>query len=80
MSEPWVRVEATSIASPVPASQAEKVSMRIGARAREGVWFSIGQVDRAIYIDSIMLSRQSRAETRWARWKASPRLLRVKAE
>lgn len=29
-SDPWVRVEATSSARPVPASQAENVSMRIG--------------------------------------------------
>lgn len=64
----------------MPASQAENVSMRIGKMAKEDAWFSTGQIDRATYIDSIMLSRQSRAETRWARWKASPRLLRVKAE
>lgn len=60
-------MEATSIASPVPASHAENVSMRIGVREEEGVWFSIGHVDRAMYIDSIMLSRQSRAETRCTR-------------
>lgn len=35
---------------------------------------------RATYIDSIMLSRHSRAEIRWVRWKARPRLLRAKAE
>lgn len=31
-------------------------------------------------MDSIMLSRQRRAEIKWVRWKARPRLLRVKAE
>lgn len=79
-SEPWVRVEATSIARPAPASQAEKASMMIGIRVGDVAWFSIGQMDRAIYIDSIMLSRHNRAEIRWVRWKANPRPLRVKAE
>lgn len=51
----------------MPASHAENVSMRIGVREEEGVWFSTGHVDRAMYIDSIMLSRQSRAETRCTR-------------
>lgn len=79
-SEPWVRVEATSIASPVPASQAENASMRIGIGEKAVIWFSTGQIERAIYMDSIMLSKHSNAETKWVRWKASPRLLRVKAE
>lgn len=73
-------MEATNVASPVPASQAEKVSMRIGMRVEEGVWFSMGQDDRARYIESIMLSKHSRAEMRWARWKARPRLLRANAK
>lgn len=60
-------MEATSIASPVPASHAENVSMRIGIRVDDGDWFSIGHVDRAMYIDSIMLSKHSRAEIRCAR-------------
>lgn len=79
-SEPWVRVDATSIARPVPASQAENVSMSMGIRVNDAAWFSTGQVDKAMYMDNIMLSRHSRAETRWVRWKASPKLLRVKAE
>ena len=75
-----MRVEATSRASPVPASHAEKVNMKIGrmAEADDCVW--IGHIDRATYIDSIMLSRHSRAEIKWVRWNASPRALRVKAE
>lgn len=40
----------------------------------------MGQIDRAMYMDSIMLSRHRRAEIRCVRWNASPRLLRVKAE
>ena len=63
-SEPCVRVEATSIASPVAASQAESVSMRMGIRVKDGAWFSRDQDERAIYIDSIMLSKHNRAETR----------------
>lgn len=63
-SEPWVRVEATSRASPVPASQAEKVSMKIGRRVGDDVCVWMGHIDRARYIDSIMLSRHSRAEIR----------------
>lgn len=78
-SEPWVRVEATRSARPVPASQAENVSIRIGMMVEDGVCVWIGHIVRATYIDSIMLSRHSRAEIRWVRWKAKPRLLRVKA-
>lgn len=40
----------------------------------------MGQIDRAMYMDSIMLSKHSRAEIKWVRWNASPRLLKVKAE
>ena len=73
-------MEATSIASPVPASQAENASISMGIRVDDGVWVVTGQVDRARYRASIMLSRQRRAETKWVRWRASPRALRVKAE
>lgn len=55
------------MARPVPASQAEKVSMRMGIRVGDVVWFSTGHMDKAIYIDSIMLSRQRRAEIRCVR-------------
>lgn len=72
-------MEATSSASPVAASQAENVSMRIGIMADAGVCVWMGHMVRATYIDSIILSRHSRAEIRWVRWKARPRLLRVKA-
>lgn len=79
-SEPCVRVEATSRARPVAASQAENVSMRIGSRVEDADCIWIGHMARATYMDSIMHSRHNRAEIRWVRWKASPRLLRVKAE
>lgn len=79
-SEPWVRVEATSIARPVLASQAENANMSTGSRVGEAVWFSIGHVDKAMYSDSIMLSKHSKAEIKWVRWNASPKLLMAKAE
>lgn len=79
-SDPWVRVEATSRARPVAASQAENVSMRMGRIVEAGDWVWMGHMARATYMDSIMLSRHSRAEIKWVRWKARPRLLRVKAE
>lgn len=78
-SEPCVRVDATSIANPVPASHAEKASIRMGTRVKDGVEFSIGQRERGMNMDSIMLSRHRRAEIKWVRWNASPRLLRVNA-
>lgn len=63
-SEPWVRVEATSKASPVPASQAENVSMRMGRSEEDGIWVWMGHMARATYMDSIIPSRHSNAETR----------------
>lgn len=68
------------MARPVPASHAEKVSMMIGTVVNEGVWLSIDHIVRPTNIESIMLSRHSRADTRWVRWKASPSPLRMKAE
>ena len=41
-----MRVEATRMARPVPASHAEKVSMMIGTAANEGVWLSIDHIVR----------------------------------
>lgn len=75
-----MRVEATRIAKPVPASHAENVSTRIGTMVNEETWFSMDHIDRPTNIDSIMLSRHSRADTRWVRWKASPSPLKMKAE
>ncbi len=51
----------------MPASQAEKVSMRIGRMVEVGDWVWIGHMAKATYMDSIMLSRHSRAEIRWVR-------------
>lgn len=41
--------------------------MRIGTRVNDGVWLSIGHIERGINMDNIMLSKQSRAEIRWVR-------------
>lgn len=73
-------MEATSRARPVAASQAENANMRSGRRVADVVWVWIGHMERAMYMDNIMLSRHSRAETRCVRWKARPSPLRVKAE
>lgn len=54
--------------------------MRMGVRAVDVVWVSAGQIDRAIYMESIILSKHNRAEIRWVRWKANPKQLRVKEE
>lgn len=51
----------------MPASQAENVSMNTGIRVNDAAWFSIGQVDKPIYMASIMLSKHSRAEIKWVR-------------
>lgn len=60
-------MEATSSASPVAASQAENASMRMGSRVADAIWVWIGHIERATYMDSIMLSRHSRAEIRCVR-------------
>lgn len=75
-----MRVEATNRARPVPASQAENVNRMIGRMVEEGDCIWMGHIASATYMDNIMLSRQRRAEIKWVRWKARPRLLRVKAE
>lgn len=60
-------MEATSSASPAAASQAENVSMRMGRMAEDGACIWMGHMVRATYIESIILSRQSRAEIRCVR-------------
>ena len=57
-------MEATNRASPVPASQAENVSMMMGRMVEEDDCISMGHMARAMYMDNIMLSRHSRAETK----------------
>lgn len=51
----------------MPASQAENANMSMGIRVGDGVWVVTGQVDRARYMASIMLSKHRRAETKWVR-------------
>ncbi len=55
---------ATIKASPVAASQAEKVSISIGIRENENDIVEVGQMHRPTYIDSIVPSKHSRADSR----------------
>lgn len=80
ISEPWVRVLATKRAKPELASQAEKVNKIMGARVQVGVAIDVDQREMAINRDSIMLSRQMRADRRWERFRARPMRPRIKAE
>lgn len=48
----------------MPASQAENASMRIGIRVGDVVWVWVDHIDSIMYMDNIILSRQSRAEIR----------------
>ena len=52
------------MAKPVLASHAEKASIKMGTRVNEGVWFSTGQAERGMNMESIMLSKHNRAEMR----------------
>lgn len=78
-SEPWVREEVTNRERPVPASQAEKASISIGDSVREGVCSCKGHIDKAMNIESIIPSRQSKVEIRWVRCSANPIMLIAKA-
>lgn len=71
---------ATIKASPVAASQAEKVSISIGIMENENDKVEVGQMHRPTYIDNIVPSRHSRADRRWERFKASPVNPKIKAE
>lgn len=68
------------MARPVPASQAENASINTGVRVVDDAWTSIGRIVRAMNMESIMLSKHSRAEIRWVRWKARPRQLKMNEE
>lgn len=74
-----MRAVATSRARPVLASQAENASRRTGRAEKLVEERLIVHSDRAINKDSIIPSRQRRAERRWVRWKASPDSPRTKA-
>lgn len=71
---------ATRRASPALASQAEKARRIIGEDANivELSW-SV-QRDKVINRESIMPSKQSRAESKWVRWKARPARPSMKAD
>lgn len=71
---------ATKRASPALASQAEKARRSMGAVENTVDSNCRAQRANAINRDSIIPSRQRRAESRWVRWKARPMSPNVKAE
>lgn len=77
---PCVRAVATSNASPVLASQAENARRKTGRAEKFVEPNCIDHRDRAINRDSIIPSRQRRADSRWVRWNVRPASPRMKAE
>lgn len=75
-----MRAVATNKANPALASQAENVSSRIGAEEKAVISSCSIQSASAINSDSIMPSKQRRADRRWVRWKAKPIRPSVNAE
>lgn len=64
---------ATNKANPALASQTERVRRRIGVAARVVAFVWIVHRERPKNSESIIASRQSRAERRWTRLNARPR-------
>lgn len=79
-SVPWVRAVATSRARPALASHAENARRSIGEAEYPVVFSWSVHRDNAIKRESIIPSRQSRAERRWVRWNAKPARPSVKAD
>lgn len=71
---------ATSRARPALASQAENARRSIGAAENPVISNCRAQRASAINSDSIIPSRQSRADKRWVRWNVRPISPRTKAE
>lgn len=69
---PCVRAVATKRARPALASQAENAKRSRGDAEKLVEASSRVQRERARNRESIMPSRQRRADKRWVRWKASP--------
>jgi len=67
------------MARPALASQAEKAKSSMGAEARLVESSCRVQRERAMNRESIIPSRQRRAESRWVRWNARPVSARAKA-
>lgn len=76
---PWVRAVATRRASPVLASQAENASSRMGRAEKLVEERLMHHRERAINSESIIPSRQRRADKRCVRWNASPDSPKTKA-
>lgn len=62
------------------ASQAENASRRRGEAEKLVEFSCIVQRERAMNNETIIASRQMRAESRWDRWNASPVSPRIKAD
>lgn len=77
---PWVRAVATRRASPALASHAEKARRSMGAAEKLAEFSWRAHNERAINRDSIIPSRQRRAERRWVRWNVRPVSPRRNAE
>lgn len=63
---------ATRRASPALASQAEKASNIIGAGVKFVTPICKDHTERAIKSESIIPSKQRRADNKWVRWNATP--------
>lgn len=79
-SEPWVRVAATSKASPELASQAENVNKIMGANEQEEEFVVEDHRAIAINKDNIIPSRQISADNKCERFRASPVRPNINAE
>lgn len=67
-----MRAVATKRARPALASQAENARRRMGEGEKAVASSCSVQRAKAMNSDSIMPSKQRRAERRWVRWKARP--------
>lgn len=71
---------ATNSPRPALASQAEKAKRSMGEAEKLVADSCMAHKERAINKESIIPSRQSRAERRWIRWNASPVSPSIKVE
>lgn len=75
-----MRAVATSRARPAAASQAENANRSIGEAEKFVELNCRDHRESAMNKDSIIPSKQSRAERRWVRWNARPARPRIKVD
>lgn len=80
LSEPWDRAVAIIRDKPRPASHADIVSITTGYISGAIKANFMAHRLRPIKIDSIIPSRQSRADNKCARWKDRPKRLSINVE